>query len=623
MVIEKRFFSFFHNKRAQLSLFIILGLIIVGAVVLFVVFREDFSISRPSESNPVYSNFYSCMENQIKIGIGILESRGGYINLPDFVPGSPYMPFSSVLNFMGTPIPYWYFISGNNLEKTQVPTKRYMEKELASFIENSVEKCKPKDNELMDFTLVSGGPKAEVNIKEGSVSVSLDMPLVLKKGNQSFEFREHSFKINSNLGSLYNSALKVYDFEQENLFLEKYSEDILRLYAPTDGVEMKCSPLVWKADDVFNNLQDAFASNIPLIKPGKKSGSVEEKYFYLDESFGNEVRFVVLKSWPYSFEVAPSKGGLLIAEPIGNEPGLGVLGFCYVPYHFVYNIAYPVLVQVYKGEEVFQFPVAVVLRGNLPRNSTIFSSMETPEIEDVCNYKNTPFVVNVMDYNFEPIEDAEVEFECLGVGCYIGKTNKEGVLDARFPQCVNGFIRVSKPGYASSELEVSTNQEGNATLFMKKEYPLEVELRLNNTLTNRRAIIYFASNDSSKTIFYPDNKFINLSKGQYEIQVMVFDNSSIDLPKVSYEKCVDVPRSGLFGFFGMTEKKCFNVEVPKQIISDVLVGGGKQKTYIIENDLKNNVIVLNVRKFGIPKSLEDIQKNYELVDVSKIGVSFK
>jgi len=59
----------------------------------------------------------------------------------------------------------------------------------------------------------------------------------------------------------------------------------------------------------------------------------------------------------------------LIANPVGNQPGLGVLCFCYVPYHFVYNIGYPVLIQVYSGEEIFQFPVAVVVKGNKPREA--------------------------------------------------------------------------------------------------------------------------------------------------------------------------------------------------------------------------------------------------------------
>ena len=40
-----------------------------------------------------------------------------------------------------------------------------------------------------------------------------------------------------------------------------------------------------------------------------------------------------------------------MAEPVGNQEGMGMLGFCYVAYHFVYDLAYPVLVQVYYEDE--------------------------------------------------------------------------------------------------------------------------------------------------------------------------------------------------------------------------------------------------------------------------------
>ena len=81
-----------------------------------------------------------------------------------------------------------------------------------------------------------------------------------------------------------------------------------------------------------------------------KTPSTEEgKYFYIDAGVSDEIRFINSKDWPRNFEVSPSEGILLVANPVGNQPGLGVLGFCYVPYHFVYNVKYPVLIQVYNG----------------------------------------------------------------------------------------------------------------------------------------------------------------------------------------------------------------------------------------------------------------------------------
>jgi len=51
------------------------------------------------------------------------------------------MPFSSQLNFLGNPVPYWYYVSGNNVQKEQVPSKNEMENQLEDFIEEKINKC--------------------------------------------------------------------------------------------------------------------------------------------------------------------------------------------------------------------------------------------------------------------------------------------------------------------------------------------------------------------------------------------------------------------------------------------------------------------------------------------------
>ena len=43
--------------------------------------------------------------------------------IPEYEAGSEYMPFSSQLDFLGNPIPYWYYVSGNNIQREQVPSK--------------------------------------------------------------------------------------------------------------------------------------------------------------------------------------------------------------------------------------------------------------------------------------------------------------------------------------------------------------------------------------------------------------------------------------------------------------------------------------------------------------------
>jgi len=130
-------------KRGQVTIFIILAILIVAGAFLVFVFKDSLfnKGSLPSEIEPIYTTFISCLEQDLERGVKILESQGGYIFLPEYEDGSEYMPFSSQLDFLGNPIPYWYYISGNGIPRTQVPSKDSMEKNLEMFMETKSRAC--------------------------------------------------------------------------------------------------------------------------------------------------------------------------------------------------------------------------------------------------------------------------------------------------------------------------------------------------------------------------------------------------------------------------------------------------------------------------------------------------
>jgi len=608
------------KKRAQVTIFILIAIVIIGGAVVFYSFRDSIVGEKiPVNIEPVYNNFLSCLESKILTGINILESQAGYISLPDFEPGSRYMPFSSQLNFLGNPVPYWYYVSGNNVQKEQVPSKNEMENQLENFIEEKINKCVFDEYYEQGFEINQGVPKASVNIGKDGVDVSLEMEMGFEKEEESVVIKNHEVEVNSKLGMLYDSAIEIYQKEQADLFLENYAVDNLRLYAPVDGIELTCSPLTWNADEVFDELQKAIEANTLALKTEGGDYSLqkeENKYFVTDISVENNVRFINSKNWPNSFEVVPSEGNILISEPVGNQPGLGILGFCYVPYHFVYNIRYPVLVQVQEGEEIFQFPVAVVIQGNKPRESLEVSEVDIG-VPELCKYKNTLINVNVYDTKLNQVE-ADVSYDCFGVTCDIGKTEL-GSLAEDFPQCVNGQIIVEAEGFDEAKHVYSTIETGSVDIILDRLYKLDVKLNKGGT-----AIISFVSDESSKTIVYPEQMSVELSEGQYEISVYIYQNSSLKLAETTREQCVEVPQSGLGGLVGLTKQECFEVTMPSQIVSNALSGGGKENYYILESELAgSDVIEINVGSLPIPKSIEELQNNYILFEDIDLEVGFK
>lgn len=606
------------NRGGQVTIFIIIAIILVASVAAYFIFRGNlFQGAVPSSVEPVYNSFLSCVEEKVYTGVDILESQGGYIELPDFEAGSDYMPFSSQLNLLGNPIPYWYYVSGNNIEREQVPSRASMEEQLGKFIDDKITDCKFDDYYEQGFEISRGEPDARVSIENNDVEVNLIMDLSISKGEDTSLTKNHRLTINSNLGNLYDSAKKIYNQEQDKLFLENYAVDTLRLYAPVDGVELTCSPRTWIADDVFEKLQDAIETNTAVLKTQGDS----KDYFKIDTGVSENVRFVNSKNWTYSFDVEPADGKLLIANPVGNQPGLGILGFCYVPYHFVYNVKYPVLVQISDGEETFQFPLAVVVQGNEPRKAFDATASEIG-LSELCQYKNIPVAVNIYDSKLNRVE-AEISYECFGTKCNIGETSG-GYLKKEFPQCVNGYILAKSEGFSDAKYLYSTTSAGSVDIVLDKVYKENVELKVDGRISGKNAIITFTSDAGSKTIAYPGQKSVELTEGQYEIQVQVYANSSLNIEATTSQQCVDVPESGLSGLFGMTKQNCFDIEMPAQIISNALAGGGTQNHYILESDLQNSqTIEINAQSLATPKSLEELQNNYVLFEDKTLEVNFK
>ncbi|MBU2612117.1 MAG: hypothetical protein KKB62_00155, partial [Nanoarchaeota archaeon] len=327
------------NKRGQVTIFVIIALVIIAGVAFYFAFKGTlFSGGLSATFEPVESSFLNCIQEKTETGIKILGSKGGHMENPEFVPGSGYMPYSSELDFLGVGIPYWRSISGSNILINQIPTRQEMQNQLANYIELGVQDCNFETFLSQGYLIQKGPMAAQVTIRGDSVDVSLNMDLNLEKDEESAVVSKHDVTVNSQIGNLYDDAVNFYNLENEGMIIENYSVDILRTYAPVDGFELSCSPKIWNADEIFDTLKNATQDNFFALKNSGRN----EDYFNMKVPIDSEVRIINSRDWPSVYEVEPANSPILVAEPVGNQQGLGVVGFCYVPYHFVYNLRYPV-----------------------------------------------------------------------------------------------------------------------------------------------------------------------------------------------------------------------------------------------------------------------------------------
>jgi hypothetical protein len=496
-----------------------------------------------------------------------------------------------------------------------------MEFELSEYVEDRLTNCDFSEFEQAGFDVYVESGDVDVTINELDVEVGAKSAITIFKGDISASVSKHEYKVSSKLGKFFGMAVEVYNYEKTDKFLEKYAVDVMRLYAPVDGVEVGCAPKIFVEEEIKEEIVNGLSANIPSLKIGKDYydlSSEGRKYFVSGEDLDidEDVNFMYSGDWPTKIEIY----GDMVAKPVGLQEGMGILGFCYVPYHFVYDIMFPVMIQFYDSEELFQFPVAVMIdksqpRGALPSTSGTFTESE------ICKFKNHEVEVNTYDADLNPVP-AQISFKCLDSVCHIGDTttvDEIASLNEGFPQCVNGFIVARAEGYADAKYQISTNEESVANIIMDKKYDISLDLG-----TVERALVSFESDKYYTTVLYPDFMSVELIEGLYNVSVFAYDDSSLVLPAVNEQRCVDVPAEGVGGFLGQETEKCFDITLPETEITFAVVGGGKTVEYFTVDELEvSTELNINVPLFGLPGSLDELQLNQLAAENERIVLEFE
>src|SRR3989344_510858 len=122
------------SNKAQVAIFVTIAEVIVAGIVIYFTLRGGISIKGVDPEFVAVYDFYSkCIEEKVASGISIAGSQGGRIDV-NYIPGSEYAPSSNQLNFLGFPVPYWMYVSGNGIVKENVPSKQEIENEIGSYV---------------------------------------------------------------------------------------------------------------------------------------------------------------------------------------------------------------------------------------------------------------------------------------------------------------------------------------------------------------------------------------------------------------------------------------------------------------------------------------------------------
>lgn len=194
------------KKRGQVTIFIILGVIIVSVIVLFLIFGSEIvpKISVKKEVNPI-PFLDSCMEDKIKETLGVISLQGGSVE------NSLYKTFKFSDEQISRDISYLcytqnYYIPCINQEPLLI---QHLKNEIKTDISEEVETCFDRltlSLEKQNYVVDARYNEFDIELTKGKVIINIYGELVLTKSGETS--KQEDFKIVTS-SRFYDLALVV------------------------------------------------------------------------------------------------------------------------------------------------------------------------------------------------------------------------------------------------------------------------------------------------------------------------------------------------------------------------------------------------------------------------------
>ncbi|MBI5072383.1 hypothetical protein HZA99_01045 [Candidatus Woesearchaeota archaeon] len=513
----------FSNKKAQVTIFIILGLFLLVGVGLFTYFRSEVYKyhNLPVQFIPVAKYAEQCVQDVAQQGIFQAGMQGGYVS-------QPYPENAAYLN-VGFPVTYLY-LAGQD-RTVSVP---HLEKDLDKFIAENINSCLSDFSTFSQFTIT---PVSDVNVSAAAtvgsdtVGIGLEIPVQISDGTTTATLPTIKVQFDNTIGNKLFLAYQIMKAENEQGFLEFYTDEIIAAsdWLPYEGFDFTCKPKRWKVDDMRAYIQKAVAVNLPYIMfSGTDYAETGNPYYdniykvSLGVSGVSDLKVTTSydSHWGMDLDVQPSQDGVVTdVKLVGKTIALP----CIHTYHHKYSTNYPVLFTITDGENTdypFYFATLVIMHRNEPdrknemqpwpseadtirekafcaneTTTTLYtlddSGKITTEQQDVQNW-NYGLDVVAMDnqYGFNAVlNDVVISYHCLNFNCPVGATGYGGgtgrpydssgmlatypLLSSTFPTCLNGELIAEKDGYQTKTIFQSVSDKSNGATVLLPMYRLQ------------------------------------------------------------------------------------------------------------------------------------------------------
>ena len=199
------------SKRGQITIFIIVGILLLAGALTFLALKSDIITGGAKEraeqaqeasqlSASVQNYIQSCLENTGKDALIFIGEQGGYYDLPRL----------SDKSFL---LPYYFY---NN--ETSLISKEELEKQLSLYVENELFFCIRNFVVFEDqgFEIGQKEVKATTKVAKNKVFFNVNFPVEIKKGETAKSVEKFSVEVPSRLGIIYDVVGELLEEQRED-----------------------------------------------------------------------------------------------------------------------------------------------------------------------------------------------------------------------------------------------------------------------------------------------------------------------------------------------------------------------------------------------------------------------
>jgi len=494
------------NRKAQVTIFIIIAIVIIALVVLFFLLRTKVSTQEISDIQnelvqvdpqvrPVQQYIVDSLDDAVIEGIEILGLQGGYIYLPSEYKTNIIKTRTEgkhVVEMNGEPkliresgttkIPIWI-----DKDKISIPSLEFMEQQLKIYLENKLNQISLSSFESQGIQIEQREPVIIVDLGEKTV-VEINWPTTIEYQGETYRFEDLAKKtINLNLPKVHTSATTLAANEIYHSYLESHARELLSLYGYRGGSKgeftippysfsvpnQDCDFEYWSYPEIESRLKAIFKKNYPYLKidktnyqlPGNEGIYKSFVYNLLPESQTTHIDFSYDPEQNLNLQMYPED---LLPDRAQQTEIPFLPSICIFDYENYYTFSTPILTKITEDSiEVtgksfeFYFPMVAYLCNNGKRECLRILekeiSIDKEEVESTtgerlynCQDISATNGIKVVDERNLDLEGVDITHSCEGYlnTCWLGRTNSEGKSTINIPACdTNSMLKLTKLDY--------------------------------------------------------------------------------------------------------------------------------------------------------------------------------